>query len=170
MSSQTDYVILTLSIKGGQAKPEDLAKASSYGFSPEELASKVAEKTQILKGMDIKVAVHLYPMIKKYFIEVQPPSTTTLLLKKAGASEPSGDPAHKKIGDVKVRDLIEVAIAKKHELNTTDLKKAVKTILGTARSIGLTVEGQDPKEVIRRVEEGEYDPLFKEYEELWSNY
>jgi large subunit ribosomal protein L11 len=170
MSVQTDYAVLTLNIKGGQAKAEDLSKAAGYGFSPDELSAKINEKTQLLKGVDIKVVVHLYPKARRFFIEVQPPSTTVLLLKKAGASEPSGDPAHKKVGDIKMKDVIEVAISKKHELNTTDLKKAVKTILGSARSIGLTVEGLDPKEVTAKLERGEYDSLLREYENIWSKF
>jgi len=170
MSLQTDYVVITLNIKGGQAKAEDLSKVASYGFSPEELSAQINEKTQILKGVDVKVLVHLYPKVRRFFIEVQPPSVTVLLLKKAGASEPSGDPAHKKVGDIKIKDVIEVAIAKKHELNTTSLMKAVKTILGSARSIGLTVEGMDPKEVTEKLEKGEYNSLLKNYEELWSKF
>lgn len=170
MSNRTEYTVLTVSMKGGQVKIEDLSKASSYGFNPEELATKINEKTSILKGIDLKVIVHLYPTTKRYFIEVQPPSTTNLLLMKAGVSEPSGDPAHKKIGDIKMKDVIEIAIAKKHELNTIDLKKAVKTVLGSARSIGLTVDGLDPKEVLSKLDRGEFDSLINEYKELWTKY
>jgi len=151
-------------------KPEDLSKASEYGFSADELAESINEKTKFLKGAEVKVTVHLYPAVRKYFVEIQPPPTTALLLMRAGASEPSGDPAHKKVGDITMRDAIEVAIAKKHEIGTTSLKKAVKTILGSARSIGLTVEGLDPKEAIRKLESGDFDSLLAEYADAWERY
>ncbi|MEM4043139.1 MAG: 50S ribosomal protein L11, partial [Sulfolobales archaeon] len=52
-------------------------------------------------------------------------------------------------------------------LNAKSLKAAVKTILGTARSIGLTVNNKDPKELIRELDEGVYDSILKSYEDKW---
>lgn len=57
---------------------------------------------------------------------------------------------------------------KKSELNAKNLKAAVKTILGTARSIGLTVEGKDPKEVVAELNKGLYDDVLKKYEVEWQ--
>ena len=58
-----------------------------------------------------------------------------------------------------------MAIGKKSELLTLDLRKAVKTVLGTARAIGLTVEGKDPREVQKEIDEGVYDEIFANAEE-----
>ncbi|MEM0340161.1 MAG: hypothetical protein QW065_05150 [Acidilobaceae archaeon] len=95
------------------------------------------------------------------------PSATELLLKAVNVSEPSGDPAHKKIGDLPLEKIIEIAIEKKPDLLAKSLKAAVKTILGSARSIGITVNGKDPKLVTAEIEKGLYDELLKRYEEKW---
>lgn len=96
------------------------------------------------------------------------PTTTELLLKAVKASEPSGDPAHKKIGDLSLEKIIEIAIEKKGDLLSKSLKAAVKSILGSAKSIGITVNGKDPKEVTKEIEEGLHDDLFAKYEERWQ--
>jgi len=80
---------------------------------------------------------------------------------------PSGDPAKNKIGNISLEKIIEIALFKKKELNAKSLKAAVKTILGSARSIGLTVEGKDPKIVIKEIEQGLYDDLLRKYEDKW---
>ncbi|GBF08795.1 50S ribosomal protein L11 [Aeropyrum pernix] len=96
------------------------------------------------------------------------PSTTELLLKAVGAKAPSGDPIHQKIGDLPFEKIVEIAIEKKPDLLAKTLKAAVKTILGSARSIGVTVDGKDPKEVTRQVDEGVYDAVLAKYEEKWE--
>lgn len=168
--SVPEEVLLTLTVKGGEVRQQELAKAAELGFDTGEIAEKLNRLTKLLEGLDVKVNLYLFPKIKRYYVEVTPPNTTELLLRKAGASGPSGDPAHKKVGDLKLKDVVEVAVAKKHQLNTLDLKKAVKTVLGSARSIGLTVEGQDPKELSKRVEEGLFDDVLREYQKLWEEF
>lgn len=162
-----DVEVITISFKAGNAKPGELKQFEEKGIDVNKLAEDLNRKTKYMKGKDVSARIFVYPRKKEYYIEIIPPTTTELLLWKAGASEPSGDPMHKKVGDLKIKDVIEVAIAKKSELLTRDLKKAVKMMLGSARSIGLTVEGKDPKVVTREVEEGVYDDVIKEYEKEW---
>jgi large subunit ribosomal protein L11 len=89
-------------------------------------------------------------------------------MKYAGAKEPTGDPAHKKIGDVKFEDIVRIAIIKREQLTAKTLKNAVKTILGTASAVGVTVDGKDPKDVSKLLDQGYYDELIKKYEDEWS--
>lgn len=95
------------------------------------------------------------------------PSVTELLLKAVGASEPSGDPIHKKIGDLPFEKIVEIALEKKEDLLAKSLKAAVKTILGSARSIGITVDGKDAKVVSMEVDRGVYDDVLARYEDKW---
>ena len=95
------------------------------------------------------------------------PTTTELLLKAVGASEPTGDPAHKKLGDLPLEKIIEIAIEKRPDLLSRSLKAAVKTVLGSARSLGITVNGKDPKAVTEEIEQGVHDELLKSYESAW---
>ena len=95
------------------------------------------------------------------------PSVTELLLKAVGASEPSGDPFHKKIGDLPFEKILEIALEKKEDLLAKSLKAAFKTILGSARSIGITVDGKDAKVVSMEVDRGVYDDVLARYEDKW---
>jgi len=160
---------LKFQIEGGKASPEPpLGPAlNEVGLNVSEVVEKLNEITKPYEGLTIDVKIIVDLDTKNYRIELGLPTTTSLLLKFAGASEPSGDPAHNKIGDIKMEDVIKIAIMKKPEMNAKSLKAAVKCILGSARSIGLTVEGKDPKIVAKEVDQGVYDELIKRYEEEW---
>ena len=161
--------IIKVQIEGGKASTEPplgpaLAEA---GLDAAEVVEKLNEITKPYEGMTVEVRIVVDVETKKYRIDLGLPTTTSLLLKFAGTSEPSGDPMHKKVGDIKIEHVIKVAIMKRPEMNSKTLKAAVKCILGSARSIGLTVEGKDPKEVLKEVEQGVYDELIRKYEDEW---
>ncbi|PMB75791.1 MAG: 50S ribosomal protein L11 [Fervidicoccus fontis] len=166
----SEVKIINLSVKTGNVSQKDLEEAKKYGFNVDEIAEKINKRIGALKEKEVKITIYLYPSVKDYIIEVKPPTVTELLLWKAKAKEPSGDTAHKKVGDIKVVDLAEVAIIMKNELLTRDLKKAVKMLLGSARSIGLTVEGKDPKDVQKELESGIYDKIIEDYIKDWEEH
>ncbi|MEM0121908.1 MAG: 50S ribosomal protein L11 [Saccharolobus sp.] len=157
-------------VEGGNVKPgPPLAPTlSQLGLNVGEVVKKLNEVTSSFKGMSVPVTIEVDTSTKKYEIKVGIPTTTALLLKEAGANEPSGDPAHKKIGNLTLEQVIKVAIMKKPALTAKTLKSAVKTILGTAKSIGLTVENNDPKEIVKDLEGGKYDDLLSKYENEWK--
>jgi len=161
--------VVKIQVEAGKAStaPPIGPTIASLGLNVSEVVEKINELTKHLAGFTVDVMLYVDEDSKSYRIEVGYPTTTSLLLKYAGASEPSGDPAHKKVGNIKLEDVIKVAIAKKREMNAKSLKAAVKSILGTARTIGLTVEGKDPKDVIKEIESGLHDELLSKYEEEW---
>ncbi len=154
-------------IKGGEATNEPPLGPSlaQYGLPVDEVISKINELTEPLKGMEVSVNIYFDTETKNYRVEVKSPSTSSLLLKVAGASKPSGDPAHNKVGDLSLDDVIKVTLMKKHELTAKTLKAAVKTVLSTAATIGLTVNGKEPKVVISEVVDGKHDELLLKYDE-----
>ncbi|MDT7876025.1 MAG: 50S ribosomal protein L11 [Sulfolobaceae archaeon] len=157
-------------VEGGNVKPgPPLAPTlSQLGLNVGEVVKKINDLTSQFKGMSVPVTIEIDTTTKHYEIKVGVPTTTSLLLKAVGAQEPSGDPQHKKIGNLKMEQIIDVAIKKKPQLTAKTLKAAVKSILGTARSIGITVEGKDPKDVVKEVDTGKYDDLLTKYEQKWS--
>ncbi len=162
--------VIRAQIEGGKATtaPPLGPALTDAGLNAAEAIEKINELTKQYQGLTVEVKIVVDLDTKKYRIELGLPTTTSLLLKFANASEPSGDPAHKKVGDLKFEDVIRIAMLKKPELNAKSLKAAVKCILGSARSIGLTVDGKDPKEVSQEVEQGVYDEILRRYEEEWS--
>ncbi|MCC6025005.1 MAG: 50S ribosomal protein L11 [Desulfurococcaceae archaeon] len=157
-------------VEGGRATPgPPIGPAlSPYKVNVVEVVNAINNATKDYEGLPVPVEVIIDTDTRKFEVKVGIPTTTALLMKYAGAKEPTGDPAHKKIGDIKFEDVIKIAIIKKEQLTAKTLKGAVKTILGTARAIGVTVDGKDPKEVIKLVEQGFYDELIKKYEDEWS--
>ncbi len=162
--------VLSFSVEGGAAKPAPPIKPAleSVGLPVEEVVEKINEVTKRYKGFTVTVKVIVDPDTKEYEIEVEPPNITELLLKLAGAKAPSGDPIHKKVGNLPFEKIVEAALMKAPELTAKTLKGAVKTVLGTARAIGLTVDKKDPKEVTKEVEAGVYDEILSKYEEEWE--
>ncbi|NPA04584.1 MAG: 50S ribosomal protein L11 [Crenarchaeota archaeon] len=161
--------VVTIKVKpGAKEVPPALEQAASkLGLDPAKIMEDVNKAIERYKGFEVTVKVMIDEDTKEYEIEVKPPTTTELLLHAVGAKEPSGDPMHKKIGDLPFEKIVEIAILKKPALICKTLKAAVKTILGTARCIGITVDGKDPKQVVREVEEGLYDAVLAKHEEEW---
>ncbi|MFP3165122.1 MAG: 50S ribosomal protein L11 [Acidianus sp.] len=157
-------------VEGGNVKPGPPLgpTLSQLKLNVGEVVKKINEATAQFKGMTVPVTIDVDLDTKEFEISVGIPTTSSLLLKKVSAEAPSGDPAHKKIGNISLEDIIDVAITKKPSLTAKTLKAAVKSILGTARQIGLTVDKKDPKELINEIDEGKYDELFSKYEEKWN--
>lgn len=160
--------IINLVISSGEVKEENIKEVKDYGIDPEDVLRDLNLKVSKLKGKEVKVRIYVYPKTRDYILEVLPPPVSEVLLWKAGAKEPSGDPAHKKVGDLSIEALAEIAISLKDELKAKTLKSAVKTLLGTAKSIGLTVNGKDPKDVVKEVENGVYDEILNKYNEEYE--
>lgn len=163
--------VVKTQVKGGEAGAEPpLGPAiADAGLNVAEVIEKINKVTEKYRGYTVTVKVIVNLDTKEYDIEVELPTITSLLLVTAGASEPSGDPIHKKVGNIKFEDVVKIAILKKPELTAKTLKAAVKTVLGSARSIGITVEGRDPKDVSKDVDQGLYDEILKNYEAEWQS-
>lgn len=161
--------ILTFLIEGGKATPgPPIGPAlGPLGVNVVNVVNEINEATKNYTGLTVPVKVIIDTETKKFRVEVGVPTTTALLLKAVGASRPSGDPAHQKIGDLSLEKIVEIALMKKKQLLARTLKGAVKTILGTARSIGITVEGRDPKIISREIDEGKYDEILAKYEDKY---
>ncbi|BEP18077.1 50S ribosomal protein L11 [Pyrofollis japonicus] len=160
--------VYTVKVKGGQVSEDALSTLKKSGVDLSKLREELNALTQKYKGFEVTVKILVDEDTKEYDIEIKPPTTTELLLHAVGAKEPSGDPMHQKIGDLPFEKIVEIAILKKPSLTAKTLKAAVKTILGSARSIGITVDGKDPKQVTQEVESGVYDAVLAKYEEEWE--
>jgi large subunit ribosomal protein L11 len=91
-------------------------------------------------GLPVPVVITVYSDKSFTFITKTPPAAV-LLKKAAGLKSGSGRPNTEKVGTVNRAQLEEIANTKMPDLNAVDIEAAVKTIAGTARSMGLNVEG-----------------------------
>ena len=99
-----------------------------------------AETQSIENGLPIPVVITVYSDRSFTFITKTPPAAV-LLRKAAGVGKGSGTPNSKKVGKVTRAQLEEIATTKEPDLTSADMEAAVRTIAGTARSMGIDVEG-----------------------------
>lgn len=99
-----------------------------------------AATQQMEQGLPTPVVITVYSDRSFTFITKTPPASV-LLKKAAGIQSGSGTPNTKKVATLNVKQLEEIAKTKEPDLTAADLSAAVRTIAGTARSMGIDVEG-----------------------------
>ena len=97
-----------------------------------------AQTAKIGEGMIIPVVVTVYAD-RSYTFSTKTPPASILLKKAAGLAKGSGVPNKEKVGKVTMAQVEEIARTKMPDLNTDDVQAAVRTVLGTARSMGIEV-------------------------------
>jgi large subunit ribosomal protein L11 len=112
-----------------------------HGVNIMEFCKAFNAATQgVEQGMPIPVVITVYSDRSFTFVTKTPPAAV-LLKKAAGIKSGSGTPNSKKVGKVSRAQIEEIAKLKEPDLNSADLEAAVRTIAGSARSMGLDVEG-----------------------------
>ena len=112
----------------------------SHGLNIMEFCKAFNEKTKGQEGLTLPVVITAFEDRTFTFIIKSPPASV-LLKAAAGVAKASGAPNKDKVGKVNRAKLKEIAQAKLKDLNTPSLDQAVKMVEGTARSMGIEVEG-----------------------------
>ena len=134
---------IKLQVKAGEANPSPpvVPALGQRGVNIMEFCKAFNAKTaDVEKGLPLPVVITVYSDRSFTFITKTPPASI-LLKKMLGIKSGSSNPNTKKIGTVTVAQLEEIAKIKMEDLNAANLEAAVKTIAGSARSMGLNVEG-----------------------------
>ena len=116
----------------------------------------------VFKGLTVPVRIECDAETKQFEIFIETPSTASLLLKEIGVEKGSGNTGEERIGNLTFEQLINVVNAKKDIFLDKTFKACVKTVLGTALSVGATVDSEDPRVIQERIDNGDYDDLIKE--------
>ena len=111
-----------------------------HGVNIMQFCKEFNARTQEQMGMVIPVVITVYADRSFSFITKTPPAAV-LLLKAAGLKSGSGEPNRNKVGSVTEAQVREIAETKMPDLNTDDIEAAMRTVSGTARSMGLLVDG-----------------------------
>jgi large subunit ribosomal protein L11 len=134
---------IKLQVAAGKANPSPPVGPAlgQHGVNIMEFCKAFNAQTQSLEqGMPIPVVITVYSDRSFTFITKTPPAAV-LLRKAAGISKGSGVPNRDKVGKVGRAQLEEIATTKMPDLTAADMDAAVRTIAGTARSMGLETEG-----------------------------
>ena len=131
-----------LQIPAGQANPSPPVGPAlgQRGVNIMEFCKQFNAQTQAQAGLIIPVIITVYADRSFTFITKTPPASV-LLKRAAGVEKGSGEPHKKKVGIVTKQQVKEIAQLKTPDLTAADLEAAIRTVEGTARSMGITVEG-----------------------------
>ena len=149
-------------VDAGQATPgPPLGPAlGPLGVNIKAVIDEINKKTQDFKGMKVPVKVEVDDK-RNFTITVGIPPTSSLLLSEAGVEKGSGTPNTEKSGNVTFDQVIKIAKMKQDTMLAIDLRAAVKEAIGTCVSMGLTIDDEEPKEIIKAVNEGKYNEFFE---------
>ena len=150
-------------ISGGEttAGPPLGPSLGPLGLNVLAVVTKINELTKDYAGMKVPVEVIVDLEDKTFEVRVRTPTTAALIIKEVGAGKGSGTPSTEKVGDLKIDQAIKIAKTKRGEMLSNTLKSALKEVLGSCVSVGITVEGKDPRDVQKEVDQGLYDEKLK---------
>jgi large subunit ribosomal protein L11 len=135
------YIKLQVAAGAANPSPPVGPALGQHGVNIMEFCKAFNARTDsIEKGMPIPVVITVYSDRSFTFITKTPPAAV-LLRKAAGIAKGSGEPNTRKVGKVTRAQLEEIATTKMPDLTAADMDAAVRTIAGSARSMGLETEG-----------------------------
>jgi large subunit ribosomal protein L11 len=133
---------IKLHVPGGQANPAPPVGPAlgQHGVNIMEFCKQFNSKTQDKAGITIPVEITVYADRSFTFITKTPPAAV-LIRRALGIPKGSGEPNREKVAKISRKQMEEIAEMKMPDLNANDLDAAVRMIAGTARSMGVEVEG-----------------------------
>jgi large subunit ribosomal protein L11 len=134
--------MIKLQIPAGAATPAPPVGPAlgQAGVNIMDFVKNFNARTAAQSGLIIPVVITVYADRSYTFITKTPPAPI-LLIKAAGIAKGSGEPNKKKVGQVTRAQVEEIAKTKMPDLNAATLEAAIKTIEGTARSMGIEIQG-----------------------------
>ena len=134
--------IIKLQIQAGAANPAPPVGPAlgQHGVNIMEFCKAYNAATESQRGQIVPVEISVYEDRSFTFVTKTPPAAR-LLLKAAGVDKGSGEPHKTKVAKVSMDQVREIAQTKMEDLNANDIDHAARIIAGTARSMGITVEG-----------------------------
>ena len=127
------------------------------GVNIMEIVKAINEKTKVFDGMKVPVKVMIDPKTKEFDIKVGTPPASALILKELGIESGAHNARTDRVGDLTLAQVKKIAEMKQGSFYGGSVKDNAKIIIGTCVSMGVKVEGHDPREMERLISEGKYD-------------
>ena len=133
-----------------------------FGINMKQVVDEINSKTQDFAGMKVPVTISIDSDTKEFEISIGTPPTTALIKDELGIDKGAHDPGSEVAADLSVEQALKIARMKFDSLLANDYKHGAKEVMGTCVSMGLTVDGKDPREAQKAVDAGEYDDILLE--------
>lgn len=154
---------LEVLVDGGKATPgPPLGPAlGPMGLNIVQVLKDINEKTKAFEGMKVPVVLLIDTKTKEYTIEVGTPPVSALILKEVGAEKGSGEAGKTMVGNISIKAVVGISEMKRDSLQGKDVKRRAMEVVGTCVSMGVKVEGKNPKDMIKEIKEGKWDAQLK---------
>ncbi|MFH0927427.1 MAG: 50S ribosomal protein L11 [Candidatus Micrarchaeota archaeon] len=150
-------------VEGGKASagPPLAPALAPMGVNIGALVADLNKHTAAFTGIKVPVKVIVDKATKKWRFEVGSPATSEMVKKELGieVGRKGGAEDAKTVGNLKIEQAIKVAKAKSSASLAKNIKDQLSEVIGTCVSMGVTVEGKDPKEARKSLINGDYDSL-----------
>jgi len=142
-------------VPGGKATPgPPLGPViGPLGLNVKQVVDRINEATKEFDGLSVPVKIIVHDD-RSFDIEVGVPPTSALIKRELGIEKGSSKTGREVVADLKLDQVIKIAKMKKAEMLSYTIKAAVKEVLGTCVSMGVSVEGKNPKDFQKEIDEG----------------
>ncbi|MDK2795889.1 MAG: large subunit ribosomal protein [Archaeoglobaceae archaeon] len=150
--------VVEVLVTGGQATPgPPLGPViGPLGLNVKQVVDKINEATKEYAGLSVPVKI-IVKEDRSFEIEVGVPPVSALIKRELKLEKGSANPGKEFVGNIKLEQIIKIAKMKRNKSLSYSLKGVVKEALGTCVSMGVSVDGKNPKEVTREIEEGKIE-------------
>ncbi|WP_054841951.1 hypothetical protein [Vulcanisaeta distributa] len=161
--------VVKITVAPGKAGGPAVQQLSQYGVDVGKVTEEINKKTKILANYGINnvfVEIEIDEDTKNFDVKPELPPIADLIMKALGKDTGSHQAVKELIGDISIEKLAEIAYIKWEELRSRNFKNALKQVISACRSIGVTINGKDPKQVLKELDSGSYNNVITKYEEL----
>ncbi|MEE9458964.1 MAG: 50S ribosomal protein L11 [Candidatus Bathyarchaeia archaeon] len=150
-------------INGGKATagPPLGPALGPLGVNVLQIVNRINELTKSYAGMKVPVKVIVDVDTKDFEVEIGTPTTSALIIKELGIEKGSGTPNTEKVGNLSLEQTLKITEMKIKNTYAKDTKGALKEVLGTMVSMGVTIDNKDPREVQKEIDDNKHEALFK---------
>lgn len=150
-------------LNGGEANagPPLGPALGPLGVNVLQIVNRINELTKAYSGMKVPVRVVVDTETKEFEVEIGTPTTSALLVKELGIQKGSGSPKAEKVGNLTMDQVVKIAGMKMPSSYAKSPKAAAKEVMGTCVSLGITIEGKDPREAQKELDQGKWDQAFQ---------
>lgn len=148
----TKNIIVKALVEGGKASPAPPLgpQLSQHKLNIGQAIAAINEKTKDFSGIQVPVEI-IIKSDKSLEIKVGTPPVSSLIKKELGLQKLAKTPGKETVGNISMEQVVKIAKAKQDSLGAKDLKGAVKQVVGSCVSLGITIEGKPPKEIIKEI-------------------
>ena len=149
-------------LNGGEANagPPLGPALGPLGVNVLQIVNRINEMTKAYAGMKVPVRVVVDVDTKEFEVDIGTPTTSALVVKELGIAKGSGNPKTEKAGNLTMDQVAKIAAMKMPSSYAKSVKAAAKEVMGTCVSLGITIDGKDPREAQKEVDQGKWDELF----------